>query len=230
MRPSRLFHPTRMREVSFIRRWLRARPGGRVCDIGCGDGYYSLRMAEGRELYGFDPWAGQVKQAAHLAATRRARALFLTADARSMPYANGSFDAVLSLCVLEHVPEVERAFHEANRLLKPGGSFLFTVDSLSEPHVPQSYRAYHRERFYIAEFLDVGRVRTLLSENGFEIVQWDSVIRNRVSGAIFRLFALRYATYRWFSPVLSLACWVADLFWGSHDRGYCLLFAARKLG
>jgi len=228
VRPSRIFNPTRLREVRFFRRWLRSRPSGRVCDVGCGDGYYSLLIGGNREIHGFDPFAAQVKQAAASAARRSPPTSFLIADARHMPYATGSFDAVVSLCVLEHVPEVEKAFCEANRIVRRGGLFLFTVDSLNERHIPEAYRAYHRNRFYVAAFLDANRIAELLHANGFERLQCVSLVRNRLSGALFRLFAQRYAVYRWVSPLACLALLLSDCMWGPRDEGYCLMVAARK--
>lgn len=47
------------------------------------------------------------------------------ADAAHIPYSDGSFDVVFADNVLEHLPEPEKVFCEINRVLKPGGSFLF---------------------------------------------------------------------------------------------------------
>jgi len=43
----------------------------------------------------------------------------------SIPYDDDSFDVVFSDNVLEHLEEPERVFQEINRVLKPGGVFLF---------------------------------------------------------------------------------------------------------
>ncbi|MBN2308102.1 MAG: hypothetical protein JXR94_03980, partial [Candidatus Hydrogenedentes bacterium] len=64
MRPSKLFHPTRLREIRFIRRWLREAAPGAVCDFGCGDGVYSQRFADRHAVFGFDPWHSQVRKTA----------------------------------------------------------------------------------------------------------------------------------------------------------------------
>ncbi|MBN2311692.1 MAG: methyltransferase domain-containing protein, partial [Candidatus Hydrogenedentes bacterium] len=142
--------------------------------------------------------------------------------------ADDAFEAVVSLCVLEHVPAVESAVSEAARVLKAGGLFVFTVDSLSEPHTPPAYVAYHREKFYIADFLPAERIERLLDENGFDAIEWAGIGRNRISGAVLRLFALRYSVYRWFSPILAATALLADALGGSERRGYVLLVAARK--
>jgi SAM-dependent methyltransferase len=46
------------------------------------------------------------------------------ADAQALPFADGSFDAVFSINVLEHVPDPERLAAEAARVLRPGGLML----------------------------------------------------------------------------------------------------------
>ena len=228
MRPSRLFHPTRPREVRFIRRWLATLPEGPICDFGCGDGDYSRWIAGNRAVVGFDPCEPQVRKASKNPEDAAGKSLFIVADATHAPLRDAAFAAVISVCVLEHVSDAGRAIAEARRVLKPGGLFLFTVDSLDEPHTPADYVAYHRERFYIADFLPLPRVRSLLDANGFEILDHQSVGNNRLSGAVLRLFARRYSTYRWLSPLLSSLVWLSDAVMNDPGRGYILLFAARR--
>jgi hypothetical protein len=49
-----------------------------------------------------------------------------------LSFADASFDAVISLDVFEHVPEFGRALAECRRVLRPGGSLLFSVPFLPE--------------------------------------------------------------------------------------------------
>jgi len=48
-------------------------------------------------------------------------------DLTSLTFADASFDLIVSLDVLEHVPDAEAAFHECFRTLAPGGVLLFTA-------------------------------------------------------------------------------------------------------
>lgn len=48
-------------------------------------------------------------------------------DLRELTFADATFDIFLTMDVLEHVPEPDRAFSEIGRVLKPGGVHLFTV-------------------------------------------------------------------------------------------------------
>ena len=47
------------------------------------------------------------------------------ADAERLPYDNGEFDLVVGHAVLHHIPDVELAFREVLRVLRPGGRFVF---------------------------------------------------------------------------------------------------------
>jgi SAM-dependent methyltransferase len=49
----------------------------------------------------------------------------LRADAESLPFADRSFDLVLGHAVLHHLPDLERAFAEFHRVLRPGGRIVF---------------------------------------------------------------------------------------------------------
>jgi ubiquinone/menaquinone biosynthesis C-methylase UbiE len=107
-------------------------PGGerfdRALEIGSGTGYFSLNLLQ----------AGVIGQATctdispgMLAALRaNAERLGLEVEtvatgAEALPFADGAFDLVLGHAVLHHLPDLERAFAEFRRVLRPGGAILF---------------------------------------------------------------------------------------------------------
>ena len=49
------------------------------------------------------------------------------ADARKLPFKNGSYSTIVSVSVLEHIEEAEEVIFEAARVLKKGGIFAFSV-------------------------------------------------------------------------------------------------------
>jgi len=88
---------------------------GPILDIGCGEGYYSARLAEvlKAELVGLDI----SKEAVRYAAGRHKNALWLCATASRLPVADRSAGLVTSLFALT-MPE------EFHRVLRPDGAFI----------------------------------------------------------------------------------------------------------
>jgi ubiquinone/menaquinone biosynthesis C-methylase UbiE len=122
-----------------LREALEPRPGERVLEIGPGTGYYSLEVAEwigpeGR-LHIFDL---QQEMLDHTMA--RARELGLAnvhptqGDARSLPYADATFDAAFLVTVLGEIPDQEAALRELRRVLRPSGR-LVVGEVVLDPHV-----------------------------------------------------------------------------------------------
>lgn len=96
--------------------------GGHVLDAGCGTGGM-LSLLRGWESHGCDLSAEAVEHC-------RARGLerVLVSSVHSMPYADCSFDAVLSLDVLYHARVDEHlALSEMRRVLRPGGRLIVNV-------------------------------------------------------------------------------------------------------
>ena len=97
--------------------------GSRVLDIGCGTGAVSRVLAgysSVSEVVGVDPSAVFLTRAAELASGIKTLS-FEKADARTLPFADHSFDAVIAHTVLCHVPEPSRVLAEAFRVTRQDG-------------------------------------------------------------------------------------------------------------
>lgn len=100
--------------------------GGRVrlLDVATGPGYVAGEAAaRGAAAFGVDfslPMAA-------LAKSHYAAATFSGGDAEALPFAAGSFDAVVTNFGLLHLGQPERALAEAHRVLRAGGRIGFTV-------------------------------------------------------------------------------------------------------
>ncbi len=103
--------------------WLEAAPGGRWLDIGCGTGALSeaiLTRAAPAEVRGIDPSEEFVKYANARVDDERFDAQ--VADARTLPFEDGTFDASVSGLVLNFVPDQGGAIQEIRRVTRPGGA------------------------------------------------------------------------------------------------------------
>jgi ubiquinone/menaquinone biosynthesis C-methylase UbiE len=101
--------------------------GKRVLDIGCGLGGKTVAYAEAKaRVTGVDISSENISRCSAFARANGVEAAFAAGDAERLPFAGGSFDAVIANDSLEHFGNPERALGELTRVLAPGGSiFLF---------------------------------------------------------------------------------------------------------
>jgi ubiquinone/menaquinone biosynthesis C-methylase UbiE len=103
-------------------------PFGDALEIGAGTGYFSLNLLQ----------AGAIERATAtdispgMLATLEGNAERLglklrtaAAEAEVLPFADESFDLVFGHAVLHHIPDLEQAFSEFTRVLRPGGTLAF---------------------------------------------------------------------------------------------------------
>ena len=113
--------------------------GKRVLDVGAGQGGTILEFVEqGIDAYGVEPG----REFATLARMRLSEAghdpsRVITAIGQSMPFPDEFFDYVVSLQVLEHVPDPAVVLREIFRVLRPTGQCAISCDNylaFREPH------------------------------------------------------------------------------------------------
>ena len=111
------FNPTYQRHVAAYRLCAPLLPAGRVLDLGCGTGH-SYRELAPRDTVGVDldadALAGQERET-------------VRADMRRLPFGDGSFQSVLSVQSIEHVPDPEAVLREVVRVLEPSGRAVFVT-------------------------------------------------------------------------------------------------------
>ena len=103
--------------------------GMELLDLGAGTGRHAIRLAaQGARVTAVDFSAEMLAKAR--AKPDAARVRFVIHDVtRPLPFANGSFDRVLSALVLEHiqVPELHAFFTELGRVARPDGRIVVTA-------------------------------------------------------------------------------------------------------
>ncbi|HVY95759.1 MAG TPA: class I SAM-dependent methyltransferase [Solirubrobacterales bacterium] len=102
---------------------------GDALEIGSGTGYFSLNLVQLgviERLTATDISPGMLKR---LATTAEALGIedvtTVTTEAETLPFEDESFDLVFGHAVLHHIPDLDRAFAEFKRVLRPGGAIAF---------------------------------------------------------------------------------------------------------
>ncbi len=147
--------PVRMRDWE-LRRVLAAtaglKPGARILDTGAFNTYLGLHLARlpaqvtVSDLLWARAWKSALRRVGlapakpteigYLAWHRTMRQHGLAVrniDLTRINLPDASFDCIISLSVIEHIPAIEQALAEMYRVLAPGGRLLITTDCSQEP-------------------------------------------------------------------------------------------------
>ncbi len=102
--------------------------GDRVLDVGCGTGVVALTAARlGAVVTGLDLTPQLIERARENASLMRLEATFVQGDVEELPFADATFDVVVSQFGHMFAPRPERAIAEMLRVLKPGGTIAFST-------------------------------------------------------------------------------------------------------
>lgn len=104
---------------------LRAQRPERVLDVGCGTGALAHRVASeiGATVFGCDFSFGMLEQAS----ARTGAVRWLQGDALRLPFADETFDVVMSTEAFHWFPDQDAALAEFRRVLRPGGRALVAL-------------------------------------------------------------------------------------------------------
>jgi len=97
-------------------------------EIGAGTGYFSLNLASQgliKNLTATDISPGMLKSLRKTAKTLGVPVKTAITEAEVLPFPDDKFDVVLGHAVLHHIPNLDKAFSEFFRVLKPGGVIVF---------------------------------------------------------------------------------------------------------
>lgn len=107
---------------ALLDKHLPPNPRRRILDVGCGSGGVMTLLSRYGDTVGLDPYRTPLGLARGRGFTRLVRG-----DGVHLPFADGSFDVITALDVLEHIPDHRAAAAEIARLLRPGGVFVAAV-------------------------------------------------------------------------------------------------------
>ena len=158
-----------------------------VLDIGCGDGLHTLLIGKQvGSVIGIDVNSAFIADAeAYAKAMKsRAKASFLAQPLEKCGFDEAQFDLILSICVIEHIPNYEEVLSEAFRVLKPGGRMVFTVDTLETISDPELV-ASHRQQHHVMQYFRQESLGGLLERVGFRTTAFENLFRSDFARSLF---------------------------------------------
>jgi SAM-dependent methyltransferase len=161
-----------MAQYRMIARRIAAEQSGPVLDWGTGYGQVAMLLADGGvDVTPFEyrtdlpPGVRPLERYPELQAHS-------SADPVELPFADATFDAVLSCGVLEHVQDPDGSLEELRRVLRPGGTFyLYNLPnrwSYTEK-VARLLGAYYHGQLPDDRVYTLGSARALFERHGFEV-------------------------------------------------------------
>ena len=126
-----------------IDRWvseLKANNAKVVMDYGCATGTASLALLRnGMKAVSVDASAKMLKQVENKASLEGLKAETVMCDVEQMPFENKSFDGIMCLGVLHHLPNIPKAIEEQIRVLKTGGMLFISEPLRDKPWISYPY-------------------------------------------------------------------------------------------
>ena len=161
---------------------------GRVLEIGCGIGLLTQRLRpQLTDVWGIDPSISSLGQAV----TPGGR--LIAADGLSTPFADETFDLVIAVCVLHHVPVDRRAAFvgEAARITRRGGLVLLCEHNPWNPltRLVVGRCAFDRDAVLLAQT----EARRLLTAAGLSNIRSRYILFFPWRGAVWRWLEARLA-------------------------------------
>jgi arsenite methyltransferase len=148
--------------------WLNIPPGGTALDVGSGPGNITASLARaagtGGLALGVDISEPMLARAVR--AESGPQVGFIRADAQRLPLRDNTVDAVVSLAVLQLIPDPAAALAEMARVLQPGGRLAIVV-----PTAGYTARLWQKIPNVGAHVFDDDEIGDILEDNGFASVR-----------------------------------------------------------
>ena len=162
--------------------WLNLSPGQHALEIASGSGGPALYLARttGCRVTGIDANESGVAVSSRMAAesSESERVRFSVANANELlPFADGSFDALLCIDSMNHFPDRLSVFREWRRVLRPGHRALFTDPVVITGPVTNDELAL-RSSIGLFLFVPPGSNERLIEQAGFRLVRQEDVTEN----------------------------------------------------
>jgi SAM-dependent methyltransferase len=150
------------------------------------------------------------------------------ADALRLPFADGSFDRVMSICAIEHFDDGERALDEMARVLRPGGELVMSADALTRAAQWPGLLRAHCARYDVKHTFTHETLGKLLRARGLQVTAHRYQFRARWAERLYLVLSARggRVSFNAAAPLIPLVA-ASDRLAG-RDLGSIVLLRARR--
>jgi len=152
--------------------WLNIPRGGVALDVGCGPGNVTAMLADavGPDGLALGLDISEPMLARAVRSSSKPQLGFMRADAQRLPLRDDTVDAIVSIAVLQLVPDPSAAVAEMARVLRPGGRLAIMVPTVGHPRPFWRLMPNTGARFFTDDEL-----ADILEDNGFASVRTKKV-------------------------------------------------------
>lgn len=192
--------------IALCGSWLARAPVRRLLktdlfDEAVGAGLWDFLLCRAEVVVGMDVSITTLRGAN----SAQLHAALACADVRRLPFADDSFDAVVSNSTLDHFHELSdmaASLRELSRTVRPGGQLVITIDNLANPIIALRnilpFPWLNRlgvVPYYVGATCGPGRLRRMLEEAGLEILESTAILHcPRVMGVRMARWLQTHAT------------------------------------
>ena len=111
---------------------LKLKGSEKILELGCGDGKVLVNLKKNGHtgsLVGSDLSKGMYSESVKICKKEKLPIEFIEASADKLPFEDNSFDVILAFFMIYHMPNIDLALKEWNRVLKPNGKLLVAIGS-----------------------------------------------------------------------------------------------------
>lgn len=200
--------------------------GGKILDIGCGDGKSLLKLKEDD----WDTYGVEISEMASKYAREILGLNIFTGILEDAEFEGEFFDVVLLNNVLEHLSDPATTLKEINRILKNDGKVIISipnVDSFEAKHFKKYWTAWDLPR-HLYHFSPV-TIKSILNKTGFEVLDIEYDNNPNIILSSFKYVFQDYGI----NPILGLILLfpfanLASLILGKTKRSYNMVVYSKK--
>ena len=128
-----------IQSIEFLEKTNLLKAGDKILEIGCGIGKLSNSLYQ----EGFVNIVGTDLSSKSIAygKTKYPHLELKVMNAAKLEFQDNSFDACLSFDLIEHLPDIAEHLNEVNRILKPGGYYLFQTPNIIFNSIIETWKA-----------------------------------------------------------------------------------------